>query len=171
VGPHPHPRDERAARDGQIRAHVGFVLISSGRYDEAASVCATLPADQANYRAECLARVSFAEGRVDEALRLLSNAPDALKNPEVRGFLGYFYTKAGRRDEASKLAADSRYPNEQALIYAGLGDHERTFEALDRMAAVGAQRVGIHLNYPELASSLRGDPRLNAFRRKVGLPR
>lgn len=152
-----------------IRAHLGLVLISLGRYDEAGTVCGTLPPDQ-EYRAVCLARVSFAKGKVNEALRLLSNAPDALKNPEIRGFLGYFYSKAGRRDEAAKLAADSAYPNEQALIFAGLDDHDRTFAALDRMAVLGAQRVGIHLNYPELASSLRGDPRLQAFRRKVGLP-
>jgi hypothetical protein len=46
---------------------------------------------------------------------------------------------------------------------------EHTFEALDGMAFVGPQRIGTYLNLPELAL-LRGDPRLKAFRKKVGLP-
>ena len=67
------------------------------------------------------------------------------------------------------MAAASAYANEKALIFAGLGDKERTFEALDGMAFVGPQRIGIYLNLPELAF-LRGDPRLKTFRKKVGLP-
>lgn len=63
----------------------------------------------------------------------------------------------------------SSHPNEQALIYSGLGDKDRTFEPLERMAVLGAQRVGQYLNLPELAL-VRDDPRLITFRRKVGLP-
>jgi hypothetical protein len=37
------------------------------------------------------------------------------------------------------------------------------------MAIVGPQRVGQYLNFPELAL-LQGDPRLKAFRKRVGLP-
>jgi hypothetical protein len=67
------------------------------------------------------------------------------------------------------MAAASGYANEKALIFAGLGDKERTFEALDRMTSLGPQRTGIYLNLPELAL-LKDDPRLKAFRKKVGLP-
>ena len=67
------------------------------------------------------------------------------------------------------MADASDYANEKALIFAGLGDKERTLEALDGMAFVGPQRIGIYLHLPELAL-LRGDPRLKAFRKKVGLP-
>jgi hypothetical protein len=67
------------------------------------------------------------------------------------------------------MAAASDYANEQALIYAGLGDRDRTLEALERMAVVGAQRIGQYLNYPEMALLL-SDPRLKVFRKKVGLP-
>jgi hypothetical protein len=42
------------------------------------------------------------------------------------------------------MAAASRYPNEQALIFAGLGDKDHTFEALDRMAARGSYRIGLY---------------------------
>jgi hypothetical protein len=55
------------------------------------------------------------------------------------------------------------------VIFAGLGDTERTLEALDRMAVVGPVRLGWILSLPELAL-LRGDPRLKALRKKVGLP-
>jgi hypothetical protein len=49
-------------------------------------------------------------------------------------------------------------------------DTDRTLEALDRMAILGPQRIGIHLNCPESAF-LRNDPRLQALRSKVGLPK
>ena len=85
-------------------------------------------------------------------------------------YLGYAYGRAGRREEAEKLAAAAA-PNAftQALTFAGLGDKDRTLEALDRMASLGAVRVGRALNSPEFAL-LRGDPRVKALRKKVGLP-
>ena len=67
------------------------------------------------------------------------------------------------------MAADSRNPVTQTVIFAGLGDKERTLEALDRMTVLGPVRIGRQLTFPELAL-LRGDPRLKAIRKKVGLP-
>src|SRR5207244_10104885 len=115
-----------------------------------------------------LARVRLGQGRTAEAIQLLEASDSTLDNPQGRGFLGYAYARAGRRKEAEELAASAEYPNEQALIYAGLGDKERTLEALGRMAAVGAQRIGQYLSFPEMAL-LRDDPRLKTFRMKVGL--
>ena len=78
--------------------------------------------------------------------------------------------RSGRREEAEKLAIDlSPRPFLQAVIFAGFGDKERTLEALDRMTVVGPVRMGSILSQPELAL-LRGDPRLKALRKKVGLP-
>jgi hypothetical protein len=51
-----------------------------------------------------------------------------------------------------------------------LDDKDRAFEALDRVVPLGPVRVGrevIHM--PEFAL-LRGDPRVKALRKKVGLP-
>ncbi len=84
-------------------------------------------------------------------------------------FLGHALGRAGRRDEAEKLAASTTNPLTQALIFAGLGDKERTFEALDRMTVLGPVRIGRDLNFPEL-DLIRGDPRVKALRKKVGLP-
>ena len=140
-----------------------LVLVSAGRYGEAASYCGQLPEPS-----QCLARVRSGEGRFDEVVRLLA-AHSVTRNPQTRGFLGYAYAKTGRRDEAAQSAAASRFANEQALIFAGLGDKDRTYDALNRMAELGPQRVGQYLNYPEFAW-LRGEDRLHAFRQSVGLP-
>jgi hypothetical protein len=44
---------------------------------------------------------------------------------------------AGQRDEAQRMVADPKAPNEEALIYAGPGDKEGTTAAIERMAARG----------------------------------
>ena len=60
-------------------------------------------------------------------------------------------------------------PLNQALIFAGLGDKDRTFSALDRAALAGPIRIGKALTFPEFAV-LRGDPRVRPLRKKVSLP-
>jgi TolB-like protein/Flp pilus assembly protein TadD len=142
-------------------------LIAVGRYNEAAKHCLRMTNDAPKRRV--LARIRLGQGRPGEAIELLANDPALPTQPLSRGTLGYAYARSGRREEAEKLAAASNLANEQALVFAGLGDKDRTFEALDRMTALGAQRVGVFLNYPELAF-LRDDPRVKALRKKVGLP-
>jgi hypothetical protein len=91
------------------------------------------------------------------------------RNPQTRGFLGYALARLGRRDDAERMANATVFANEQALIFAGLGDTTRTLDALGRMTALGAQRLGGYLNYPEM-DVLRGHPQLAALRRRAGLP-
>lgn len=145
-----------------VQDNLAWVLISLGRYDEAAGHCQKLPADDAR-KSECLGRARLGQGRTGEAIQILA----AYSDPR---YLGYAFGRAGRREEAEKLAvAVSPNAFSQALIFAGLGDKDRTLEALDRMAPLGAVRVGRALNSPEF-SLLRGDPRLRVLRKKVGLP-
>jgi TolB-like protein len=138
-----------------IQDRLAFVLMSEGRSEEATAHCAG--------RAECLGRARLCQGRIDDAIHLLST----VENPR---YLGYAYGRGGRREEAEKLAA-AVAPNafSQAIIYAGLGDKDRTLEALDRVVQLGAVRIGRALNSPEFAL-LRGDPRVKALRKRVGLP-
>jgi TolB-like protein/Tfp pilus assembly protein PilF len=143
-------------------------LIAVGRYDEAAQHCLKLP-KSVDGRNRFLARCRLGQGRIGEAIQILSEDTALPRNPQDLGFLGYAYARSGRREEAERMANAAEYPNEQALIFAGLGDKERTVAALDRMAARGAQRVGEYLNLPELAL-LRGDPQAKALRKKIGLP-
>ena len=55
------------------------------------------------------------------------------------------------------------------MIYAGLGDRDGTFHALDRMTELGPGRVGLTLSLPEL-SFIRDDPRVKALKKRAGLP-
>jgi serine/threonine-protein kinase len=148
----------------QLQFALGWMLIAAGRNEEAARFCSKLPGDYEN-RSMCLGRTLLCQGRTEEAIRIL--------NSNVRGnqaYLGYAYARSGRREEAEKLTTDlSTRPFQQAVILAGLGDKERTLEALNRQAIVGPVRMGSILTLPELAL-LRGDPRLKALRKKVGLP-
>ena len=83
--------------------------------------------------------------------------------------LGVAYAQAGRREDAERVAALLPRPANKALIFAAMGDMDRTLEALDQMVSMGPTRIGRLLIFPEFAF-LRGDPRLKAIRKKVGLP-
>ena len=144
---------------------LAWMLISAGRYDEAADHCRSLPAEF-HSKHECLGRARLGQGRIREAIQAL----EASDIPNDRRYLGYAYGKAGRREEAERLAAAvAPDPFDEALIFAGLGDKDRTLEALDRVAQLGPVRVGRALKSPEFVL-VRGDPRVKALRRKVGLP-
>jgi hypothetical protein len=147
---------------------VAEILISLGRYDEAAETCLKVD-EESGLRVQRLARSRLGQGRIDEAIQILADAPGLGKDQQSRGFLGFAYARSGRREKAEEMAAVSKSPNEQALIFAGLGDSDRTLAALDRMSTLGPQRVGVYINYPEMAF-LRNDSRLKALRKKVGLP-
>jgi hypothetical protein len=60
-------------------------------------------------------------------------------------------------------------PFNQAVIFAGLGDKERALEAMEHSTTAGPFRVGRQLTWPELAV-IRNDPRMEALRKKLGLP-
>jgi serine/threonine-protein kinase len=154
-----------------VHFELAYVLRSVGRYDEAAGYCQKDPGGSSATN-ECLGRVRLSQGRIEEAMRLLKTALDQGVSPgsEVPGFLGYAYGRAGRREQAEKLAESSWLnPLNQALIFAGLGDKDRTFAALDRAAPAGPLRIGKALTFPEF-TVLRGDPRVRPLRKKVSLP-
>jgi tetratricopeptide (TPR) repeat protein len=153
----------------EVHSAMAWVLMAFSRFDEAAGHCAKMT-DADSFKQQCLGRARLGQGRIDEAVQILSSDPTVATNPQSRGFLGHAYARAGRRDEAERMAAEARFANEQALIYAGLGDTGRAFEAAERMASAGPQRLGRYLQYPELAV-LRADSRLPALREKAGLPR
>jgi serine/threonine-protein kinase len=168
-------REAKAGSDNdplspRARYELAEVLLSAGRYDEAAYDCAQLPPELVS-ASECIGRARLAQGRTAEAIQVLTSS--ATNN---WGYLAYAYAKAGRREEAEALVntASKRYPNrpgpfQKALVFAGVGDTDRTIDQLQRMAGVGPVRIGFTLNSPEFAF-LRDDPRVKALRRQVGLP-
>ena len=144
-------------RSPDVEQTYTYILIAASQFDQAEQHC-----QKSGSPAGCLGRIRLGQGRVDEAIPILAAAED-------RQYLGYAYGRAGRRGEAERLAAVSPGRLQQVLIYAGLGDRDRTFQALDRMTDLGPVRVGRTLTFPEL-SFIRGDPRVATLRKKVGLP-
>jgi tetratricopeptide (TPR) repeat protein len=115
-----------------------------------------------------------------QALLLSGKAAEAIPIIEARvkgdlsiynaGRLGLAYALAGRREDAERVVRmQGQHPISQAGIFVAQGDKDRAFEALDRAIPLGPVRVGRDLTYPEFAA-LRGDPRLKALRKKLGLP-
>lgn len=154
----------------QVRDSLDYVLVSAGRYDEVLDNCRHIllahPND--NGAEQLFARALLQKGRLSEATAIFERQDQAATGSP--GFLGYAYAMAGRPADAEKVAA--RYPEwpwVHVFVYAGLGDKDRTFEALEKMAANHDPRVGAYLTYPELAL-LRGDRRLTEFRQRLGMP-
>jgi serine/threonine-protein kinase len=141
-------------------------FLYAGRYDEAIESCRRgLALDPENFVVKQLqARALLLKGKADEAIAVLEQAGE-----QSKGQLGYAYAVTGRRAEAQALAAESaNAPRRRAWIYAGLGDKDRVFEALEEMAARQDPGAQLYLVFPEMAL-LRGDPRLAALRKKFGL--
>jgi tetratricopeptide (TPR) repeat protein len=149
----------------EVQYFLAFGLMLEQRYGEAASHCVKLPADYRD-KQECVGRALLAQGRTTEAIQVMAQ----LCCRGNRGYLGYAYARAGRIEEAQKLLAQlAPNPFNEAMVYAGLGDKQRTLDALERMAILGPVRVGRELEFPEFAF-VRADPRVNALRKRVGLP-
>jgi TolB-like protein/Flp pilus assembly protein TadD len=155
------------------------ILFYARRYDEAmAQARRTL---QANPRlsvahvllGECLAAAGEYEAAIEEYRKAVD--PSA-RISLVLGRLGRAMALAGRRDEARALAAQieaapvrSGTPNtELAFIYAGLGEHDRAFAALDR-ALTAREGEMLFLGVAPAFDGLRVDPRFDALLRRVGL--
>ena len=150
-----------------LRRLLSRLQLNVGKFDEALANCQRVLEVNPEflYAEELCARALVGKGRTTEALEILRKRP--ILN---EGWIGYVYAVTGRRDEAHALAArNGELPNRQAVIYAALGDKGRAFEALERLAVRNPARAGSHLEYPELAT-LRGDPRVDALRRKMGFP-
>jgi eukaryotic-like serine/threonine-protein kinase len=149
-----------------VRRALAIMQVEAGLYDEAIkSFQWVLQQDPDFPFVEAhLGRALILSGRPDDALPYLS------RKPENSVFLGYLYAVTGRRDEAEALAAGFP-PGRQFWIYAGLGDKDRTFEALDRAVTINPHswRVATWMNRAEM-KFLRSDPRFQEIRRRLGLP-
>jgi TolB-like protein len=149
---------------------LGDALADIGRDDEAALVCNKLPEDYGG-RNQCIPRLMVRRGKADEVIQTYAALPD--NPPPIRSALGCAYVRAGRRDEAERVAASFSSENPyQAALFACLGDKDRAFDTLERLARIGPIRIGWFLlrTDRENPGLLSGDPRLSALRKKVGLP-
>jgi TolB-like protein/Flp pilus assembly protein TadD/predicted Ser/Thr protein kinase len=149
-----------------VRRIQALVQVDAGRYQEALeSATWVLERDPGFPYADLwLGRALVFTGRAVEAVPIFARDPTSF------GYLGYLYAVTGRREDAEALAAaHPESPSRQMLIYGGLGDAERTLDALEKTAADNWWRAATWMYRPELAV-VRGHPRLTALRRKLGLP-
>ena len=87
-------------------------------------------------------------------------------------YKGYIYAINGQRAEAEEIAAlplFKRLPLGRVEIFGLLGDAEQALEALEDQAELNPLRAAFYLTYPEL-HFMRDDPRLAAFRKRLGIP-
>jgi serine/threonine-protein kinase len=118
-------------------------------------------------------------GRFDEAIRHLTRAIEGEPNartPGDLGALGHVYARQGNRSEAlrirDRLLRMPRTANVWeglAIVYAGLGDKDRAFDALERARAAGLPlfRYAPDKNDP-LFDPLRSDPRFAELLKRLG---
>src|SRR5262249_13555347 len=97
-------------------------------------------------------------------------------NPYSLGVLGHAYAISGNREKAMQMIADLRdlarrryaAPFDTALIYAGLGDTESTFEWLEKAFDDRSWGVGF-LKVDPRFDSFRADKRFSNLLRRMGL--
>jgi TolB-like protein len=158
----------------QVRRELAVAQFVAGRYDDAIANWRRVNAADPFISNQMLARSLTFAGRPEEAIALWEN--DARERGYSPGdgwerWLARAYVLTGRHQEVLRLieAHKNEHPYRQALIYAALGDKDRTFEALNRAVDLVPHRTAFTLACPEMAL-LRGDPRLDVLKRKLNLP-
>ena len=154
-----------------VRRDLGYAQFLNGRYEEAIAnyrrVMASNPAPRgANL---LMSRALMMAGKPEEAIALWNST-----NTWER-WLARAYRMTGRQKDVERLVAENRRETDdlaqyhRALIYAGLGDKDQTFEALDRTADLRPDRAAAILPTPEM-TFLVGDSRYEALKKKLKLP-
>jgi serine/threonine protein kinase/tetratricopeptide (TPR) repeat protein len=154
-----------------LRRELGLAQYCGGRFDDAiASFEAALAADPTvPFTRRPLAVALTAAGRFDDAIATWQRRPASERGWER--WLTRAYVLSGRTADVERLVAADRdgHPYRQALMFAALGDKDRTFAALTAAAGLTPGRTALSLSCPEMAL-LRGDPRLATLRQRLNLP-
>jgi len=163
-----------------IVANVGVAesYYQSRQYDlaiDAFRKCLEL--DPQNVYAHELLGVAYQKkGMQAQAIAEFEKAVQIDSSPGVISFLGWGYGAAGRADDARKVLSQleqigkQRYvsPYNNALVFAGLGDQDHTFEWLNK-ADEERNDFLVYLKCEPMFDSVRSDPRFNEFIRRIGL--
>jgi tetratricopeptide (TPR) repeat protein len=153
----------------QTHSELSLALRSADRFDEALFHCQKA-AENDRQRSVCWAQNLLRQGKNEEAVQILETPWSGHLLEPGGHIVGIAYAKAGRRADAERIAAMLPRFASKAQIFAALGDKERTFEVLDQLVAMGPARMGRDFLISPNFAFLRGDPRLAALRKKVGLP-
>jgi DNA-binding winged helix-turn-helix (wHTH) protein/TolB-like protein/lipoprotein NlpI len=156
-------------------SNIGFVSYLARHYDEAILAShKTLELDPNFAVAHMIIGLSYVQKKMyDEGISELQKAK---ANPDSRALLAYAYGLAGKRSEARKILdelgdlSNQKYvsPFPLAVAYAGLGDKERAFEALDKAYVDKSWGMGM-LEVNAVFDPLRPDPRFATLLERLNL--
>jgi serine/threonine-protein kinase len=141
--------------------------IENGLYDEAIETSSAIIAEDPDLRYvdQWIGRALYLSGKPQEALELFEQ--EHLRE-RLWMYRAYVLAVLGRHDDARALLA--QHPRVQhaadMLVYAGLGDRERAFDALRKTAALDPWRALTWMQRPETAL-LRSDPRYAEIRTQL----
>jgi tetratricopeptide (TPR) repeat protein len=152
----------------QTHYALSLALRAARRFDDAEFHCHRAAEDHQQLSG-CWAQTLLRQGKTDEAIRILEEEWNGKFLMLGAEYLGVAYAHTGRPADARRIAGMVPRPTGKALIFAELGDKERTFECLDQVVPMGPTRLGRELVSPEY-DFLRSDPRVKVLRKKVGLP-
>ena len=155
-----------------------MVFFRSRRYDEAIqSSRKALDLDPMFVNALWWEGLSYAgKGDFPKAIATLTKAVGMNDGPLFRALLGYVYARAGDRPKAfgilEELTRISKQtfvsPMDFAILYAGMGDANLTFQWLEK--AYRSRETRIHELRSMEFDSVRSDPRYADLMRRIGLP-
>lgn len=161
---------------------VGSVLFFSRRWDETIAHFGKAIEIDPNYwpHHSYLGRAYLQKGMMSEAIAAFQRGVKAdSEQSENWAGLAHGYAVAGRRAEAQKIldglinkSTGISYvsPYNIAVIYAGLGDKEKTFEWLERAYSERSYYLPVYLKTDARLDSLHSDPRYQDLIRRIGLP-
>ena len=156
----------------------GMIFFRARRYDEAIRASQqSLDLEPNRINSLWWQAVSYAGKRdFPKSIAILTNMIGMNDGPLFRGYLGNVYGRAGERTKALGILdeltamAKQRFvsPMTFAVVYAGLGNADATFQWLE--LAYQARATGIHELPSMYFDRVRTDPRYTDLIRRVGLP-
>ena len=160
-----------------ISTNLADTLVFARRYDEAiAQYKRVLVRDPSfSYAHRALGWVYGLKGMYPEAI---AETGTSIKLNNVgKGYLGLWFAKSGRRDEAGKLLNELKQESTRnyvqsynmALICIGLGDKEEALNYLEKHMLARAETANQYAVAPEL-DELRSEPRFKAMLKQMNLP-
>jgi len=113
------------------------------------------------------------DGRHQEAISLFESAVELSESaPLYLSALGHALGRAGMREQALQILAqleeaEESSPFNLAMVYLGIGDHERALHYLDRAVLTGSFHV-LYLKVGPRFDELRDDPRFAELLARIG---
>jgi TolB-like protein len=178
-------RAEKSSSGRQYSIGLAHYFMFLGRYQEMLDEMENVAgrASEPNWVLTMWLAVAHAlNGRHSEALDEINKVKDLPAAREDAYFLGQhaaILARCGRREEALKRIGEMRIlPSQKnidpdmylANVYAGLGDKDEAFECLDKAYKSRSSQMG-YLLFQWWLHDLHSDPRFDALREKMGLPR